>query len=289
VNTQLKAWGIEIGKGSGGMGHGGFWDALTDAQKTELQAMIEDMKGRGATREEIGQAVKAKLAEWGIVIGRGKDGGGMHGGFWDKLTDAQKAQLQALIDQWKSEGNTAEQIREKVNAQLKEWGIDLGRGDGGKHGMLTPKQQAILHEMVTTMQAEGKTREEIQTAILAQLKAWGIEPGMGGGMGGGRKGIPNKTVTIDPTVTDVKNFPNPFNPSTTISFTLTSAQVVTANVYNESGQLIRTLVNGTQPAGQNFVTWNGIDDGGTAAASGVYMLRIEAGGYSQTQQMILMK
>ena len=77
------------------------------------------------------------------------------------------------------------------------------------------------------------------------------------------------------------NVPNPFNPSTTIAFDLPRAEVVRLTVFDISGRLIRSLVNGsTYVAGRHQVEWNGRDEAGQRAASGVYFYRIEAGDYS---------
>ena len=71
-----------------------------------------------------------------------------------------------------------------------------------------------------------------------------------------------------------QNAPNPFNPSTTIGFTVPAAGTVTLTVYNMAGQYVRTLVDATMPAGVHEVTWNGRDSSGRDVASGVYVMRL---------------
>lgn len=84
-------------------------------------------------------------------------------------------------------------------------------------------------------------------------------------------------------------FPNPFNPSTTISFTLKTAETVTVDIYNQKGQLVKTLVNSPMTAGTHSVNWNGTDAKGTNVASGLYFYRMQSGKYSSTRKMVLMK
>ncbi len=85
------------------------------------------------------------------------------------------------------------------------------------------------------------------------------------------------------------NYPNPFNPTTTIRFDLNEAGDVSLAVYNIRGQIVRTLVQGTRPSGHNTVEWDGLDDHGRAVASGVYVYRIEADGFVGSRKMVLLK
>ena len=87
----------------------------------------------------------------------------------------------------------------------------------------------------------------------------------------------------------VGNYPNPFNPETTISYTVKENSNVKIDIYNMKGQLIRSLVNSEKAAGNHSVVWNGQDDNGRTVASGVYYYKMYAGKYSSTKKMILMK
>jgi nitrous oxidase accessory protein NosD len=86
-----------------------------------------------------------------------------------------------------------------------------------------------------------------------------------------------------------QNFPNPFNPTTTISFDLPQLQDVKLAVFGPDGRKIVTLVNESMPAGFHAVTWNGRDAAGSQVASGVYFYRIEAGPLQQTSKMLMLK
>jgi hypothetical protein len=87
-----------------------------------------------------------------------------------------------------------------------------------------------------------------------------------------------------------QNRPNPFNPSTTITFDLPTSMRVDLRIYDVSGRLVRSLINGeTMTAGNRDAVWNGRDDGGRIVATGVYFYRLTAGEYGETKRMMLVK
>jgi len=86
-----------------------------------------------------------------------------------------------------------------------------------------------------------------------------------------------------------QNIPNPFNPTTEINYALPKASSVRLEVLNVLGQVVRTLVDEFQTAGTHSIEWNSADDSGNRVASGVYLYRIQAGEFSETKKMILMK
>ncbi len=85
------------------------------------------------------------------------------------------------------------------------------------------------------------------------------------------------------------NFPNPFNPVTSIGYELPTTTNVILKVYNILGQEVRTLVRGVESAGFKQVQWDGRDASGRSAASGIYIYRIEAGSFVQSRKMLLIK
>ena len=86
------------------------------------------------------------------------------------------------------------------------------------------------------------------------------------------------------------NFPNPFNPNTTIRFDLPVRSSVTLSIYNAVGQRIRTLVRGDREAGPYAVVWDSRNESGHPVASGVYLCHMEVdGAFSRTQRMVLLK
>ncbi len=86
-----------------------------------------------------------------------------------------------------------------------------------------------------------------------------------------------------------KNYPNPFNPSTALAFTLPKETKVKLDVYNLKGQKIKTLINGTQTKGKHSVVWNGTDDRGRPVSSGMYFYKLVTPKAVLTNKMILMK
>jgi hypothetical protein len=88
-----------------------------------------------------------------------------------------------------------------------------------------------------------------------------------------------------------QNIPNPFNPVTSIGYTLERAGHVTLRVYDVSGGLVRTLVDREQrpDAGPFRVEWDGRADDGAAVSSGVYFYRLQAAGTTETRKMVLLK
>lgn len=86
-----------------------------------------------------------------------------------------------------------------------------------------------------------------------------------------------------------QNYPNPFNPSTTIEFSLPHSAPVTLEVFNLLGQQVRTVLNETRSAGVHRITFDAVNDNGTALASGVYFYRLRAGSATLTRKMTLLK
>ena len=85
------------------------------------------------------------------------------------------------------------------------------------------------------------------------------------------------------------NYPNPFNPATTINYDLKAALPVSLAVYNVAGQKIRQLVTGEMQSGYNTVQWDGTDDRGNQISSGVYFYRLKAGDEVVTHRMVLLR
>jgi hypothetical protein len=88
----------------------------------------------------------------------------------------------------------------------------------------------------------------------------------------------------------LQNFPNPFNPETTIKYNLAETANVQLRIYNVVGQVVRTLVAEPQNAGRYTVRWNGTDDRGTAVSSGIYFYQLTAGGqFQDVRKLMLLK
>jgi len=94
---------------------------------------------------------------------------------------------------------------------------------------------------------------------------------------------------VPATFTLHQNFPNPFNPITTLRYDLPSNALVTLNIYDMLGREVAQLVNITQQAGFKSVQWDGSDSMGKPVSAGVYLYKIQAGDFVQTKKMVLLK
>ena len=83
--------------------------------------------------------------------------------------------------------------------------------------------------------------------------------------------------------------PNPFNPSTTIAYTVMKRGHTEILIYDVSGRRVRTLVSRVSAVGTHEVVWDGRDDSGRRVASGVYLYRLRAGDVVDTKKMVLLK
>ncbi len=88
----------------------------------------------------------------------------------------------------------------------------------------------------------------------------------------------------------IGNYPNPFNPTTTISFFVTqTSPFVTLEIYNIKGQKVKQLISSQLSIGQHLVIWNGTDENNKSVSSGIYFYKLKSGNFEKTKKMILMK
>ncbi|MBI9031001.1 T9SS type A sorting domain-containing protein [bacterium] len=101
--------------------------------------------------------------------------------------------------------------------------------------------------------------------------------------------VPNDSEDVTPLTFSASNYPNPFNPKTTISYNLPKAGVTKVEVFNLRGQLVKTLINEEQSAGNQKVVWSGKDKQGKQVSSGIYLYKIKNTGDVISGKMVLMK
>jgi len=147
------------------------------------------------------------------------------------------------------------------------------------------EQQEIINLMAAALEANGI---DIGITLPGKKKVNAKEKGLGSEV------IQNPAKATDlgviPTDYDLSNnYPNPFNPSTTIEYALPEAGQVTIKIYNGLGQEVRTLVDAYQEGGFKSIVWDGKNQTGSPVASGSYMYRITAGDYVKSEKMILAK
>jgi hypothetical protein len=85
------------------------------------------------------------------------------------------------------------------------------------------------------------------------------------------------------------NYPNPFNPSTTIRYQIPTDANVNLDIYNLQGQKIRSLIAKEQKAGYYNVVWDGRNEAGQTVSSGVYLYRVQAGSFVASHKMLMIK
>ena len=102
-------------------------------------------------------------------------------------------------------------------------------------------------------------------------------------------GIEDKKLQLPTHYSLSQNYPNPFNPVTSILYELPEAAIVSLNVYNVDGLLVRKLVNEKQTPDRYTVKWDGRNESDQVVSSGIYFYRIKANNFTQTRKMIFLK
>ncbi len=300
VAEMLKGYGIEVPEdwhGPIGFGHGkaGLKANLTEEQREAVQEKTKEMRDQDATREEIHAAVAEMLKGYGIELPEDWKGPHGPGGFWEDLTKEQREAVHEKIKEMRDQGASREEIHFAVAEMLKGYGIEVpedwsgprgrggfGPGPGGFWEDLTKEQREAVREKIREMRSQDASREEIRAAIDEMLQEYGFD-------------LPEKSENTSSEKTtaelniQAQSYPNPFNPETQIAYALSVSEEVRIQIYNVTGQLIRTYDLGYQPAGSYSVSWDGRNESGDVTASGVYLYRIEAGPYEVTNRMVLLK
>ena len=261
-----------------------FMHRLTEDQQITLRELISQMQTEGATREKIHDAITAQLREWGIEPPEhfGKRQPFRH--IMDRLNEEQKAIIQELISQMRKDGASREEIHSAVFAQLQAWNVELPRHGNG-HGpwfrrimrQLTHEQKAQVRQLIRELRQAHASREEIRQAIITIFEEFGYE------VSG------NNDLSVNESKIQAKNYPNPFNLQTQISYTLHEPADVQIQIYNIAGQLVRSYELGYQPHGRHSVSWDGYSQHSQTAPSGIYLYRISVGDQSIVKPMLLMK
>ncbi len=102
-------------------------------------------------------------------------------------------------------------------------------------------------------------------------------------------GIVEAQVAVPTELALAQNYPNPFNPTTTIRFELPAPHRVKIAIFNTTGQLVRTLVDGDHIAGVHQVMWDATNEHGLRVPSGIYYYRMNAENFTETKKLLLLK
>ena len=165
-----------------------------------------------------------------------------------------------------------------VSGEIEEWDLYRQTGDGDFELIAA----ALRPDEVGTVSFTDRT---INEGLIYKYRLEVV--------GGGAS---VETESIEVPIASAKlyqNHPNPFNPSTTIAFTVPggsgSKQNVALNVYDLRGGLVKSLMNGPVAGGRHEVNWNGTNNRGEQVASGVYFTKFASGGYKSVKKMILLR
>jgi len=102
-------------------------------------------------------------------------------------------------------------------------------------------------------------------------------------------GVDNRSETLPQGFALEQNFPNPFNPFTTLRYDLPEDSFVNITIYDMMGRQVKTLINGLQTPGYKTVQWDATNDKNRPVSAGLYLYSIQAGEFKQTKKMVLLK
>jgi len=164
---------------------------------------------------------------------------------------------------------------------LKPGKIKIGLVDVyGVHTMPSGKGSLLRIKFQKKRQEVDISSANIEKAILVDVSAQKFEVEI----------LPNKaTKSIPHTFSLAQNYPNPFNARTVINYSLPKDSEVRIDIYNILGQRVKTVVDEYQPAGYKTVVWDGTNQKGSAVGSGIYLYRIQAGDFTSSRKMLLLK
>jgi len=237
------------------------WDGYVD---TEPGQSVRDVLGISWYAPDMGY--------YQLQIYPGAAGVGMDASF----------ELDTLIGYWGHMGDLVDPVdwtsQPLLDAWVPGWGVWYGEdwdcytawwnqdADNGSQRVIVPFPLAAMNDA---------NRDAFLTNVIA---------GFGTGVA-----VEEAVETLPKAFALKQNFPNPFNPITSIAFEMPSDQNVRLTVYNMLGQNVRTLVNDQRSAGRYTILWDGRDDAGHMVGSGVYFYQIQAGSFTKTAKMVFLK
>ncbi|RKY60003.1 MAG: hypothetical protein DRP94_01820 [Candidatus Latescibacterota bacterium] len=139
---------------------------LTDDQKAAIRQKVEELRAQGASREEVREAVRQMLEDWGIKPPPRP-----------RLTEEQRAEIREMVKEMKEAGASPAEIRRAVAEKLREWGVRPPRKRPLLRiifSRLTDDQRAAIRQKVEELKAQGASRQEIRRAVGRMLKEWGV-------------------------------------------------------------------------------------------------------------------
>jgi hypothetical protein len=133
---------------------------------------------------------------------------------------------------------------------------------------------------VVFVMVAAETEAELTAAAAEAVSVW---------TSGSTSGIDNDNTNVPISFTLHQNHPNPFNPSTTITYDVTENEEISLDIFDLRGNHIVNLANNIGFVGQHTVRWQGVRSNGETVPTGVYLYRLSAGENSQTRKMLFIK
>ena len=139
----------------------------------------------------------------------------------------------------------------------------------------TPRPPQIEITVSPSFEISGLSLSGREVAIYEFADTSGVDPGDGDG--------------VETGLLLRQSYPNPFGPSTTISYSLPERSHVRLGVYNVAGREVAVLQDGPRDEGPHEASWDGLDEDGIQLAAGMYFVKLDAGGGSRTSKMMLLR
>ncbi|MDZ7723333.1 MAG: FlgD immunoglobulin-like domain containing protein [candidate division KSB1 bacterium] len=238
---------------------------LTEEQQQMIRETVQNLRDQGASREDIHAAVAELFESWGLKLperpGRG------HGPQFHQLTEQQRETLKSTIQDLREQGASREEIHKAVAELFESWGLERPK----RLKDLSRIEKKQLRQYIRSLRKQGLSRQEIRAAVREWLQGL------------------NKATEMNDDNFETFNAPNPFNPSTTITFSLDEPSEVRIKIFNIKGQLIQSFDQGMQNTGSHRILWNGVNETGEQVPSGTYLYQIQAGDKVSSKQMLLLK
>lgn len=196
--------------------------------------------------------------------------------YWRWYAEAGNSTDDEFLVEASNDGGSTWVTLEAVPTNQNSWqrvAVELGSLDGGAFALTS---QVKVRFLACDLNTQGLVEAAIDDFAIETFTE-------------GQSTAVDGDVVAAPVLRLAPNQPNPFNPSTTIAFSLPRASDVELAVYTLDGRRVAVLVDGTLPAGPHAATWTGRDDGGRQVASGTYFYRLTTGEETLTRRMVLVK
>jgi DNA-binding transcriptional MerR regulator len=259
-------------------------DKLTDEQRDEFRVKVKELREQETESKVFRQKMEELLQSCGLDLPARMRRGPHSDNRYNRMAflnqQLSEEQHQELLSKMKSLRESKTSPQETMKQLLEEYGLEKPE----MRNKITPEQRAAIKQKVVEMENQGATRQEIQQTIREMRKNILREFGEDSPIDeDGNIKEENSSGMV------ASNYPNPFNPETTIQFTLKNPEQVQLRIYNVQGQLIRTLLNEFLASGSHAVKWNGKNQFGNTVPSGIYFFQLKTKSGSLTQRMFMAK